>query len=353
MRPTPGPRPALHLFHDARQRIQTSARAQRAGQPSGREVGTIAFRDIWVALGRYAAGLLGGRREFPNRVAARAAPAPLDPLRRLVLTDEVSRVLFREFAEHRAGERGGEETGWLLLGVRTGDEAVALATIPAGAERDAGGGHVRFNPVAQAFASRVVRQGHKQLATLGVVHTHPGSLRHPSDGDYRGDVAWVPNLRGGEGVFGIGTADARDRPPGGIAWQPAPGVQCLGELCLSWYVLSAGDRNYRALPVALTIGPDLALALRPVWAELENHAGRLDRLARQLVGAQFDVVDGRAKPALAVTVPLPDGGRSVRVLMEGKEVRYLLVDSGGAMIADFRDDRVDHGVFVMLAELTQ
>jgi hypothetical protein len=274
-------------------------------------------------------------------------------LRRLILTDDVSRALFAEFGEHRRGERGDEETGWVLLGVRGVDEAVALATLPAGAQRDAGGSHVRFNPTAQAFASRVVRQGNKQLTTLGVVHTHPGSLRHPSDGDFRGDIEWVPNLRGGEGVFGIGTADALKHPPGGVAWQPSENVQCLGELCLSWYTLADGDRNYRPLPVELTLGPDLAASLRPVWEELENHAERLDRLARHLVGANFEVLEGKQKPALAVTVPLTEPGRSIRVLMEGKEVRYLLFDSGGAMIADFRDDRVDHGVFVMFAELTQ
>jgi hypothetical protein len=178
-------------------------------------------------------------------------------------------------------------------------------------------------------------------------------LRHPSDGDYRGDIDWVPNLRGGEGIFGIGTADASKHPPGDVAWQPSDSVQCLGELCLSWYALGDGDRNYRSLPVGLTIGPDLALKLRPVWEELENHAERLDRLAQQLVGARFEVAEGKEKPALAVTVPLTEPGRAIRVLMEAKEVRYLLMDSTGAMIADFRDDCVDHGVFVMLSELTQ
>ncbi len=274
-------------------------------------------------------------------------------MRRLVLTDEVSRILFTEFAEHRETERGNEETGWVLLGIRHADEAIALATVPAGAQRDAGGSHVRFNPTAQAFASRVVRQGNKQLILLGVVHTHPGSLRHPSDGDYRGDIAWVENLRNKEGIFGIGTADANRHPPRNVAWQPSANVQCLGDLCLSWYSLGTGDRNYRPLPVDLTIGPDLAANLRLVWEELENHAERLDRLVRQLTRAQFEVVDGINKPALSLTVPLPDPDRAIRVLMEGKDVRYLLMGPDGAMIADFRDDRVDHGVFVMLAELTQ
>lgn len=217
--------------------------------------------------------------------------------------------------------------------------------------READEGHVKFNSAAQAFASRVVRQGHRQLTLLGVLHTHQGSLRHPSSGDYRGDVRWVANLRGCEGVFGIGTADAEPNPVAGISWQPAPNVQCLGELCLSWYALGAKDRNYRPLPVELTIGPDLAAHLRPVWDELEAHAERLDRIARQLSRVKFEVAAGQVKPALTFTVPLPDDAGAVRVELEGKAVRYRLLTQDGAMAADFKEDRVDVGVFLMLSEL--
>ena len=129
------------------------------------------------------------------------------PLERVLLTDGVGRTLFEEFAGHRSEARGEEETGWVLLGLREAREAVVLATLPAGALRDASVAHVRFNSNAQALASRIVRQTDRRLTTLGVVHTHPGSLRHPSDGDFRGDGQWVANLRGKEGVFGIGTAD--------------------------------------------------------------------------------------------------------------------------------------------------
>lgn len=287
----------------------------------------------------------------PHRPTSEA-PSALETISKLVLTDEVSRVLFDEFAAHRHGERGAEENGWALLGLRQRDEAIVLATLPAGTQRDAGSSHVRFNPMAQAAASRMVRQGNKQLKMLGIVHTHPGSMRHPSDGDYRGDIAWVPNLRGQEGVFGIGTADAKRHAPGEVAWQPTANVQCLGELCFSWYKLSVGDRNYRPLPVEITLGPDLALALRPVWCELEVHAERLDHLACMLQRVRFDVVDGKQKPALAITVPLAEPERAVRVLIEGKEVRYLLLDKGEPLLADFRDDRIDRGLFVMLAELS-
>jgi Prokaryotic homologs of the JAB domain len=345
MRPTrsPTPRPALHLSQRNIQARTLVCRDRPAGYLA------ITLRELLRELVRAAGRRSVGRLESP--AAAGAAPTGLAPLRRVLLADEVSRALFAEFTAHRSSDRGGEETGWALLGLRRADEAVALATLPAGTARDADEAHVKFNSAAQAFASRVVRQGHKQLALLGVVHTHPGSLRHPSTGDFRGDIEWVTNLRGGDGVFGIGTADAEPRTDAGISWQPAPNVQCFGDLCLSWYVLGKRDRNYRPLPVGLTIGPDLAAPLRPVWDELEAHAERLDRLARQLSRVKFDVAAGREKAALTLTVPLPEDGRSVRVELEGKDVRYRLLTPDGALAADLREDRVDVGVFLMLSEL--
>src|SRR5215468_9373911 len=75
----------------------------------------------------------------PRPAAPRTAePAHYAPLRRAVLTDGVAHTLFDGYASHRAAERGEEETGWVLLGLRHADEVVALATLPAGAGRDAG-----------------------------------------------------------------------------------------------------------------------------------------------------------------------------------------------------------------------
>jgi proteasome lid subunit RPN8/RPN11 len=281
-----------------------------------------------------------------------ATPPRYDRLSRVVLTDEVTRTLFDEYAAHRASDRGGEETGWVLLGTRDVEEAVVLATLPAGADRDAGEAHVRFNSAAQALASRIVRQGDRRLTLLGVVHTHPGSLRHPSRGDLRGDREWVPQLRGGEGVFGIGTADAG--PESGdsrISHRPHRHMQCLGPLRFTWYTLAAGDRKYREVPIELTIGPDLARPLRPVWAAIEEHADRLDRLARQQARVRFDVAEGRHGPALAVTVGLADPGHAVRVLLEGKEVRFYHEAGGQLLQADLPDTPPDQGVYLLLAEL--
>ncbi|MFL5342826.1 MAG: Mov34/MPN/PAD-1 family protein [Gemmataceae bacterium] len=279
------------------------------------------------------------------------APAVYRPLQRLVLADEVARVLFDEYANHRATERGDEETGWALLGWRDADEAVALATLPAGADREAGEAHVRFNSSAQAVASRIVRQSDRRLALLGVVHTHPGSLRHPSDGDFRGDISWVGQLRGAEGVFGIGTADGKYARPADELWRPRPNMQCRGDLCFNWYSLRQGAQAYQSLPVEIARGPDLAAPLRGVWAIIEEHAQRLERLARQLTRVSFEVLVEPDRPALGLAVPLADGELSLRVVLTGKEVRYFLCREGSLLAADLSEPHADKGVFRLLAEL--
>jgi hypothetical protein len=273
-------------------------------------------------------------------------------LQRVVLTDEVSRTLFDEYATHRDSSRGEEETGWVLLGVRETEEALVLATLPAGAGRSAGVAHVRFNCTGQALASRIVRQQDRRLTMLGVVHTHPGSLRHPSDGDYQGDSQWVGGLRGTEGVFGIGTADG-DRPAStAVAHHPRPNVQCLGELSLSWYALRSGEKRYRPLDVALTLGPDLARPLHPVWSTIETYAEQLERLYRQQAGVTFQVISGLYGPALAVNLKLADPGTSLRLVLESKEVRYYLVRGDELLLVDPHESQIDRGVYLLLAELT-
>lgn len=285
------------------------------------------------------------------------APAPVltgpryQPLQRVLLTDGVGRTLFEEYAAHRTSTRGEEETGWVLLGLREATEAVVLATLPAGALRSAGVAHVQFNSSAQVLGSRIVRQKDRRLLMLGVVHTHPGSLRHPSDADYRGDTQWVGQLRGGEGIFGIGTADGQAVNGTELARQPRPHLQCLGKLCFTWYALGEGDAHYRPLPVGLTLGPDLARALHPVWSTIEAHAERLDRLARQQTGVTFEVADGKHGQALGVTVPLAEPGSQIRVLVEEKEVRYYLQQDEQLMVVDPGPAHVDQGVYLLLAEL--
>jgi proteasome lid subunit RPN8/RPN11 len=288
----------------------------------------------------------------PDRVPAPemflpAAPRTYRPLRRVVLAEEVSRTLFRDFAEHRRSPRGEEEVGWVLLGLREESDVVVLATLPAGADRQAGVAHVRFNSGAQSLASRIVRQRDRRLVMVGVVHTHPGSLRHPSDGDFQGDSLWVGQLRGGEGVFGIGTADVE--PANGQTFARPEHVQVDGELCFSWYALGAGDKRYRRLPVETAQGPDLARPLHPIWDTLELHADALDGLCRQLAQISFEVVEG--KPALVARVPVVTTGESLRVVLRQEEVRFYL-DRGGELISiDPQEAPLDRAVLLILAEL--
>jgi proteasome lid subunit RPN8/RPN11 len=267
------------------------------------------------------------------------------------LTDGVGRTLFEEFASHRSEARGEEETGWLLLGLREAREAVVVATLPAGTLRDASVAHVRFNSSAQVLASRIVRQTDRRLTTLGVVHTHPGSLRHPSDGDLRGDGQWVANLRGKEGVFGIGTADGVPTPGDLFAYQPRPHVQCLKGLRFSWYALHQGDSAYRPLSVELTIGPDLARSLHGIWSTLELHAERIERLYRQQSALRFEVMSDEWGPGLLLILPLAEPGDSLRVLIRPKEVRYYVLRSGDLLEVHHHDEWVDRGVYLLLAEL--
>jgi hypothetical protein len=293
---------------------------------------------------RRAGWCASGRKVPPGSIYA--------PLQRVLLSDGVGRTLFEGYANHRKETRGNEETGWVLLGIREPHEAIALATLPAGALRDAGVAHVRFNTEAQAVASRIVRQNDRRLTILGVVHTHPGSLRHPSDADWRGDRKWVRHLRGQEGVFGIGTADAQHQADGAAgggmyATQPRPHVQCLGELCFSWYALRPDDPSYRPLPVGLTIGPDLARDLHLVWPALEQQAQRIDRLFQQQAGLRAEVVPG---PGLLLTLPLADGGGTMRVLVRDS-VQFYLERGGEWLEVEHHDEYLDRGVYLLLAEL--
>ena len=128
-------------------------------------------------------------------------------------------------------------------------------------------------------------------------------------------------------------------------------MQCLGDLRFSWYALGGGEADYRPLPLELTIGPDLARPLHPLWPTLEAHAERIDRLYRQQAGVRFEVMCDERGPGLMLTLPLADGGEAVCVLVRRKEVRYYVVRGGELLAVDVNDDYVDRGVYLLLAEL--
>ncbi len=279
---------------------------------------------------------------------ATLASVGLASLERIVLTDGVARTLFEDFAEHRRSARGDEEIGWVLMGLRQGTEAVALAALPAGAERDAGAAHVQFNSEAQALASRIIRQSDKRLAIIGVVHTHPGSMRSPSSGDLHGDSQWVANLRGGEGVFAIGTADARTQ--GRI---DASNIQAYGDLCFSWCALGKGDARYRSLPVQVAIGNDLASPLRPVWNVIESHAEPLNKLSRLFAKVEYEAAKIADAPTLVVKIALAEPRQQIHLLLSDTGARYYWSVDKELIAVGADEGQLDRAVFLILAELAK
>ncbi|HYV34882.1 MAG TPA: Mov34/MPN/PAD-1 family protein [Gemmataceae bacterium] len=288
---------------------------------------------------------LRGRPALVEAPQLPALPRSFKRLERVVLTAEVSRTLFEEYAAHRASQRGEEEIGWVLLGVREVDHAIVLATLPAGAQRSAGVAHVQFNKNAQALASRIVRQWDKRLVMLGIVHTHPGNLRHPSDGDFHGDSAWVGQLRGGDGIFAIGTAEAVSDHGG------PPHVQTMNGLTLCWYGLKQGDDNYRPLPVEVTKGVDLALPLHPVWETIEAFANPLERLCVQQAGMTFQVVGDAAGSALVVCLKLAEPGAALRIVLKDRQAAWYWQRGEELHGISPSCEQLDRNVYLLLADL--
>jgi hypothetical protein len=173
-----------------------------------------------------------------------APPAPLryERLERVVLADGVGHTLFEQYAAHRQAARGDEETGWFLLGIREANQAVVLATLPAGELREASATHVRFNSAGQALGSRLVRQTDRRLAHLACAYTprqSPSPQRWRLPRGYRLVQRWRP---GGS----LRHRHCRRRPDarGLYAEQPRPNVQAPSASCAS-----RGTRCGRAIAV--------------------------------------------------------------------------------------------------------
>jgi hypothetical protein len=135
------------------------------------------------------------------------------------------------------------------------------------------------------------------------------------------------------------------------AHQPRPNVQTLDEMMLSWYALRSEDAAYRPLPVTLTLGPDLARPLHSVWHEIEEHALELERLYRQQVGVSFDALQSAEKPGLSIRIPVADPKGAIRVIIKDEICRYYFERNGDIYLVDCVEERVDRGVYLLLAEM--
>jgi hypothetical protein len=103
--------------------------------------------------------------------------------------------------------------------------------------------------------------------------------------------------------------------------------------------------------VALTLGPDLARPLRPVWSAIEDHAEELDRLCQQQAGLRFAVTTETGPPALTVEMKLAGSDQALRVLLNDEGIRYYWIRGSDLIEIDPKEPRIDRGVYLILAEL--
>src|SRR5207248_41339 len=113
-------------------------------------------------------------------------------------------------------------------------------------------------------------------------------------------------------------------------------------LRFSWYALRQGESSYRPLPVELTIGPDLARDLHPVWPILEAHADRIDRLMEQQANIRVEVVTEQSGPALLLVVPLAGNDGALRGNAESDTA--ILIDRRDTSFAGIADEVTDEEV---------
>lgn len=271
----------------------------------------------------------------------------LQPLQYVEITEGVKETLFEEYQHHRESDRGDEEIGWVLLGCREADHVTIHATLPAGTQRNASRTHVQFNSLGQVVGSYFVRQHDRRLTTLGVAHTHPGKLDKPSKGDYRGDVQWVEQIRGNEGVFAIGNVRKEKRTFFDLS--ASSRVQWGVDLCFTWYSLRAKARDYRSMEARIVEGVDLARPLHPLWEVIEEQATALERLLHQQNHVRAEVVEMEA-PTLLVTISLL-GQQAIRIALTNDDVRYYVEQEGNLQEVGGLSDRVDHAAYSLMAEL--
>ncbi len=261
----------------------------------------------------------------------------------VTVAEGVLRSLESGYHEHLEGPRRNEEMAWLLLGYANDDSLQIEAAVPAGESRDASAVHVRFDTSVQALATCILRSDDPRLVPLGVFHTHPGSLDHPSGGDFQGDSEWVRRIPGRRGVFGIGTCDGGPTLPGNHQTR-------VGNLCFSWYHLGVGDVSYRPISLVTKPGDDRARGLLPVWDSVQEHADPLLGLARQLATVRFQVANLEGQTHLAVSIPVRGANAFLRLIFHSHKIWYYLDSNGEWLAVDTKETDPEIAVYRLLAE---
>ncbi len=280
-------------------------------------------------------------------------PKELLPVRYVSICSGVGQTIVDGYRNHLNQDRGEEETGWLLMGYRKKKHAIISAAVPAGEFREASSTHVKFNSLAQVVAGRLLRQLHDNLEVLGLFHTHPGKLRHPSSGDFQGDIQWVKKLPGKQGVFGIGTVDSDSSIPSSFSTKIAPNTFTMSGMRFDWFSLASGDANYNKIPVRWILGNDLAKPLHYVWDAMEIHAGEIEKVLAQQAKASCGITQGPKGHQLTISIPLAGTAGKILVFIFKDKVQYFFEKNEQLFEVDILEEKIDRGVYLVLAELAK
>src|SRR5262249_44836304 len=129
-----------------------------------------------------------------------------------------------------------------------------------------------------------------------------------------------------------------------------PHIQRQGKRRFTWYVLGAGEKGYRTIPVEYTLGPDLGLAIHVVWAIIERHAEALERICRQQARVTL-AADSPVGANLRVKIPLAEPGDAVELVLVEDKAAFFVVLDGTTNAVDPREAKIDRALYLILAEL--
>ena len=199
-----------------------STRSSKRSSGVGQECPSIRLRELLRSV-------RAARRRVEPRIANPEPPGPLPSGRP---GGRCQRVLFAEYAPSGLQRGGRGEAGFCLASVAATRRLCSQRCRP-GPERDAAEAHVRFNSAPRPSRAGWCDRDTSSYAAGCVSHAS-WKFATSEFGDFRGDIIRVANLRGGEGVS---ASDCRRGAETGCRnqRQPAPNVQCLGDLCFSWY----------------------------------------------------------------------------------------------------------------------
>jgi hypothetical protein len=107
------------------------------------------------------------------------------------------------------------------------------------------------------------------------------------------------------------------------------------------------------VPIRWTLGEDLAKPLHVVWDAMETHAGEIEKVLAQQTKATCGITQGAAGHQLTLSIPLAGSAGKIIVFIFKDKVQYFFEKNEQLFAVDIQEDKVDRGVYLVLAELSK